>query len=451
MISGLLQPALLTLLVLLPLLINGYPIFFNDSGAYLQAFTGMASFDHPLVDRPIFYSAYLYAFRTLFHTNAAAVLFQGVVFAYVATRCSRLGGQSGVRSWLPLFLILPFSYLAVMASTLMPDIWMPSALLAAYLIFNEPGPRKCFYFVVIATSVAFAPANGVIIALSVAGFFAIVLIAKVRLPKKWINLCIVVLAVLFGQGAVSLSNHYAFKVYSPIVSGSAFLYATLTRENLADDALSRECAATGAGNSICRNLPDYRNLSGNTLLWGEKWKRPIWNPENQDFLSKVNRRILAAHPAKAAAYFLKNSLTALTLFPANLDQLYSVKYNTVAGPATWLNNYGDMARFSQSMQQTRRNVFGYLKLYRLLLGALFLATIWLAIRNRLHANPAFLGFFVFGLLFTIANAAITGGLSLPDYRLNVRAVDIFVVMLFCLACGSNPSPASQVGAETPQA
>ena len=432
-----------TLLAAMPLLLNGHPIFFSDSGTYLHAFSDADALKHPPLDRPIFYSIYLYVFRALFNTNTAAVIVQCMTVAFLTYRfLLAISAEGKLSKILAAFCaLLPFSYLAVMAGALMPDVWLPCAFLSTCLMLLERGPKQIIYFIIVTCAISFAPANGMILASTLAGCLIITSLLRLRIGKAWRKALPIAGAVLIGMLLPASNNYYAYGKFTPIVSSSAFLYATLARGELTDGALQKACMTESRSNRICENLNLYTKLEGNYFLWNEKWNEPVWNIDNQDLLKKANRIALFNHPFRVILKIIKDAAATMALLPENLDQLYSVKYDKTKWAATQLNAYGDMQSFQASKQQTQTNVFAYLKIYRLLLLLLALAALVLAFRKKLYGHTGFVVFLLFCLCFILANAIITGGLSMPDYRYNARALDVAVLMVFCYALGLPSQPA----------
>src|ERR1700757_5070925 len=71
--------------LLFPLAVNHYPVVFSDTGEYIASFRGLNSIHNP-IDRPIFYSALVYAAGFFGKSLYGTVFVQALCYSYVFRR-----------------------------------------------------------------------------------------------------------------------------------------------------------------------------------------------------------------------------------------------------------------------------------------------------------------------------------------------------------------------------
>ncbi len=407
-----------TLLLIWPAVLNGYPLVFSDTGAFLHQTLG------PLViwDKPHVYGPLLH----LFHwrvTLWGPVLAQGLMLSWLLWLVQRaLRGVATAKLHLAVTLgaaaltTAPFTI-----ALLMPDVFAPAVLLALLLLG----------FCRDALSRAEAAALGLLAALGIAAHLshlplaaaiaAIVLLLtrraaptlRVALPIMG-AIALLLATNLWGHGRAVLSPH-----------GATFLLARLQADGPAARVIRDRCPDSGW--YLCA-FADRLPMDSDDFLWRPDSpvnRAPDGSPRflGGALLSaeagEIVRATLRAHPVEVAWAMLGNALRQLVTAGAgdtlvNDHLAAAVRPRIAEGfPAR------ELAAFDGSLQsrgQLPAAVAPILSLHApvLVLGvALALAALWRgdALRRRL----------MIGLVIGVAaNAFATGALSKPHQRYEAR-------------------------------
>jgi hypothetical protein len=415
--------------ILVPIILNGYPIIFQDSGTYISAYANVSSFLRPSPQRSEFYAFYVFI-TSLGGVSLFLVCISQAFVVSVLLRdllCAE-NCQSNLLI-IAIALIIPFSFLAVQSCCLMPDVWTSIEFLAAYLLITGTERRKYFYAALIALSAMFAPASGIILAgatvlLVVIGYFVY---GPRRTPVA--RLPLAAAAVLLGLALPTIDYEISYGVAAPIADSGSFLFANLTGDGLTKTVLDRYCKSSS--NVICAKRSIYEGKDSQTILWG--WPGAaidIWNPSNQKVLNAIDRAAVIENPLKFLREITRRTFLTLMSFPDDLSHLYYGPY----APDSWVYShiaslYG-AAGFSRSWQQSAAGSFPYLKYYKYVLLFGIAASAILFVRHKLYRSEHDAMLVIYSGLFVLANAAITGGLSEITSRYNVKAVDMAVLTIF---------------------
>lgn len=234
-----------------PAALNGYPLLFSDTGAFLHQTLG------PLMiwDKPWVYGPMLHAFHWKV-TLWLPMLAQGVALSWLLWLAQR-AVRGGVGLFTHLLLVALLAGLTAapwFAALLMPDIWAPMVVLALYLlsgatlsVWEERG--------VLALGTL-----GIAAHLSHLPLAAALVVLLVLMGRSWRPLAPVLLAVLLvlvgnlvGHGRFALSPY-----------GATFLLARLQADGPATRTLQQTCPA--AGWTLCdarRRMP----MDSDAFLW----------------------------------------------------------------------------------------------------------------------------------------------------------------------------------------
>ncbi|WP_431301429.1 hypothetical protein [Sediminicoccus sp. BL-A-41-H5] len=225
------------LLLICPAFLNGYPLLFSDSGAFLaQTVVPLMIWDKPWVYGP---------FAWLFHQHLSlwgTSLAQGVIVSHLIWLLARVlgraapGGHLLLCAALALGTTLPWS-----AALVMPDILAPVAVLAAVLLgwgwaALSPGERL---WLILLGSVATASH------LSHLPVMLALLLPALVMRLRWAR-CLAVLAPLAGGMLLLLATNIAGHgriALSP--HGSSFLLARLVADGPAARTIAARCPEAG--------------------------------------------------------------------------------------------------------------------------------------------------------------------------------------------------------------
>ncbi len=416
--------------LLVPLVLNGYPIIFADSANYVSSYRNVTSFLHPPVPRPIFYSFYVFLTSLDGASLVLVCVAQALVVAILLVDLLRTGGSRSKLSIFAVAILIPFSFLAVISCSVMPDVWSSIEFLAAYLLITGAGERRYFYAALVAASVLFAPANGIILAGVMVVFVIVKYLAYGAREIDRPRLLLAAAAILIGLAVPAIQNRVSFGIASPIAGSGAFLFATLTDQGLTKTALDQYCARNET-NIICTERGAYEGQDSHDILWGPPGVAiKIWDPSNQAALNAIDRAAILGNWWGFLRGVMQRTFSTLIKLPDDLDSLYPPAGGWLR---TAMAQFYDMSRFDRSWQGSSAQAFGYLKYYKfaLLLGAI--SSAFLFVGRKLYRCERAVMLVVYAALFILANASVTGGLSVPVTRYNVKVLDVAMLSILIVA------------------
>lgn len=412
--------------LLFPLYWNRYPILFNDTGTYLEAFRNFASFLHPPLDRPVFYSFFIYLAslgrRTLYLVPIVQALVEGELIS------SMLFEFEG--DWPKIILsalALPLSFLAIMTSCVEPDVWLIigfTAVLAA--TFNR---RRLYYtgFVVFCSTL-FAPANGVIIAASSFLLLGIVLaIMRKRHRHLILPFAVAFIAGCVGYATLAVEDYVAFRIPSPITASSLFLFARFNASHIGPQELSAVCAQpANVGLPPCRAVDRYAGIGVNKFLWRNNGFH-IWTLNNIHFYAALDRQIEAKHWAQIIAMDLHDAIKLSLKLPKNMDQFYGRR--TIPALKAVREFHLDDQRAQLARQHWPSNTFSYLEVSPYIEGLFMiycLLTYWRSERDQ--ASDLLVGVYASFAVATFLLNSLIDGLSQTAFRYNAKGISVFLIL-----------------------
>lgn len=411
------------LLLIWPALLNGYPLIFSDSGAFL------AQTVQPLMiwDKPYIYGPFAWLFHqhfSLWGTIAA----QGVICSHLIWVLARVLGRATPARHLGICAVLAAGTAAPWSVAMaMPDILTPVAILCAGLLgwgWGSLGRVERAWFSVLGVVATASHLSNLPV------IFALVVLA-VLLRLGWRG-CLRVALPLAGAVALllvtNLAGHGRFAV-SPY--GSTFLLARLiadgpaarTIEALCPDAGWYLCAFTGrlpTNSDVFLWEPDSpvnRRPDGTPIFLGGRELAP----EASLIIAQTLRREFPAVVANVLGNFVqqlgRNEIgDTLTRHDAGVG----VRPRLAQGFPP-----GELARFDASLQMAdelkpiaRRLV--PLHTLVLVVAAGFALMAWR--QAHLARNARALGLLLCILVGLTGNALATGALSMPHHRYQARVV-----------------------------
>ncbi len=406
-------------MLLWPAFLNGYPLVFSDTGAFL----GQTAMPFPVWDKPVVYGPLLHAFHWRVSLWPAAAA-QALLLSWLLWMTERtLQGRANAGAHLLLVAALCAGTAAPwFASLLMPDALAPALVLAMALLgWGDPRPPERAGLLL------------VVVLAAAAHLAHLLLLGALLLPlavlRRWRGLrdgaaallaalLLVVAANAAFQGRAAVSPH-----------GAVFALARLVADGPAARTVEARCPE--AGWHLCRwagRLP----AASDEFLWSPQG--PVWAPRLDGALpggpiglapeaEAVLRETLAREPwgvLRAAAANTARQLLAVrtgdTLgadhLPASVGQQLALAFPAAEG-----------GRFAASLQlrgalPAVAAPFLWPHLPVLLAGAV---AVPLAAWRALRAGDArLLGFLLCTGVGVLANAAATGSLSGPHDRYGAR-------------------------------
>jgi len=423
-----------------PAVLNGYPILFSDSGAFLHQTLGpLMLWDKPWIYGPLAF---------LFHWHRALwplVLAQGAMVAWLLWLLLRVfgGGASPARHLLLCGVLAALSALPFSVALVMPDVLTPAVLLvAALLAFGRAGLSRgeaaalsLLGAVGTAAHLSHLPMLGALAVVALLGGWR----ASARVAVPLAGAVALLLATnLAGHGRLALSPY-----------GSTFLMARMVANGPAIRTIEAECPAAGwrlcafagrlegYGPRACAAQACPRELLPSDIFLWEPTS-PVNRDENgrlRDFggraLSGEAREIVRATLLREPLAVALDAVgdTMVQAFARNRVGDTLERRHVGEGVLIRVEGFGaaEAARFRAGAQWRdllpgRVAPLLWVQAPVLALGAFALA--WLGWRGRRDRRVAGLAAMIF--VGVLANAFATGALSGPHDRYGARIAWVMV-------------------------
>lgn len=435
--------AVMLLALVWPALWNGFPLVFYDTGGYL-----VRMFDGTLgLGRSTAYGVFL-ALGIPFHFWANIVV-QAALVAWLIVLTLRIYGYGG-RPVLATAVVIGIALVTGIpwyASQLMPDVLVPVAVLALYLLaFGNPLPSdapgsgaaglRVWERMVLVAAVAFAIASHMAILALAAGLLVTLLVlwplaARLRLPRPAVlppTISVIAGTLLLLVSNLAVSGRF---VFTP--GGENFIFAHMLDDGIVARYLADKCPDPSL--RLCA-YRDRLPRSGNDWMWEND--TPLYKEfgGGEGFAPEATRIIresLTRYPGLVLASALKGALYQFVLV-RTWDGLVSDAWHTIWAIQTYAPNA--VAAFKASRQQHDRLLAEELTAHHPLvaLSAMFALPLIAALGffGLLRRCEAIFALFV--LLALLGNAAICGVFSVPAWRYQSRLVPLapFVVAIAAL-------------------
>jgi hypothetical protein len=438
------------LLLLWPALVNGYPLLFSDTGAFLHQTLGpLMIWDKPWIYGPLLH---LFHWRQSLWLPAIAQALAVSWLLWLAQRVvrGRAGGWAhvGLCAGLGALTTAPFS-----VALLMPDILAPVTVIGLFLLglgWDALSRVERVALVLLASVAIAAHLSHLPLALAMivmVGVLSLRVVPALRAALPLLAAALLLLATNgVGHGRVSLSPH-----------GSTFLLARLVADGPAARTIAAECPARGW--YLCAwagRLP----TDSDVFLWAPD------SPVNRDaegrarflggaLLSDEAREIVAEtlrrEPLTVAAAMAENTIRQVllvtigdTLTP---DHLAAAVAPRIAGsfPPAEQRGYAAALQVQDLLLARLAPIIPVAP--AILLASLLLAPVLLirAIRDGRRRAAQLL---IVAVVALGANALATGGLSKPHLRYQARIAWLlpFAVGLLLLPAARRDEPPAVVAA-----
>lgn len=424
-----------------PAIWNGFPLIFPDTGGYLAR-----AFERDLeMGRSALYGLFLAGGIPLDFWPNIVLQSAAVVWLILLTlRTHGLGGRPLLALGIGLVLAIGTG-LPWYAGLLIPDILVPAAVLALYLLaFRDRGLHR-FEKILLTVFIAAAIASHMsILALSLglaASLMVLPRVSLLRLTEPRVSLAS---AAVAAGIALSLLSNFAITgrlAFTP--GGESFVFGRLVQDGIVQQYLDDRCPDTPL--RLCayqKELPD----SADDWLWAND--SPFWKLGGWKGYAAEEQRIIVG---SILAYPIVHLTTAAQ---ANFDQF--VNFGTEVTVNPWWNapaigtlkdlTPGLMPRLMAARQQATPSDLQPFNALHVPVGWLSLAAvvIILAFRNRFGIAPAAAALSVTVLLALLGNAAISGIFSNPVDRYQSRMIWLAPLALaIALLTREKPVPQSR--------
>lgn len=401
-------------LLVWPALLNGYPIVFSDTHAFLvQGGEPRMVWDKPFVYGP---------FLRLLHGGATLwlpLVAQGLLISHLLWLT-----REAFHTPTPLFHVSLCAILAVASplpwftALLMPDIFASVVVLSLFLLgFGDRLDRSGRIWAGLLATLAIAVhLSHLVIAACCIAVIALLRFSHVRFA---------ILPLMAALGLLIASNVIGYGRFAVSPFGSVFMLARLSADGPVEAVLRRECPRPDW--LMCRwagNLPKDSDL----FLW--EGKGPVWTyPGGPQAMAREASAIVAAtvrsEPLAVAQAAAVNMLTQLGMIRLGDTLAASWLESSITGSLRAYFPPVEMERFRAGLQYQDRLAayaegFNTLIPVVLLTGFALLA-VGLARSLGIAASPVS-GLAALVIAGLLANAAATGALSKPHHRYQTRIV-----------------------------
>lgn len=421
---------LLAVALLLPLSINHYPLIFSDTGTYIGAIR-----QHSVpVDRPVFYSIYIYLSSFFGKTLYLTVALQAICCAFIIRSVLNLICSEKNNKIISLLfcLLLPLSFLAVEICTVMPDAWAEIGLLSLLLLLLDSKPNKLVLLTFICFAVLFAPANGIIFfGVTLAYAFIFLLIhKKISVVKRPFLALVFIVASIWANSSV---NYIAHGRFTPIAAAPAFMFANLNQKKLLDPGIERYCPSYKE-TLICKEYPSYRGIPSDQLLWGKAGRDiGVFDIKNQKLFDRINKFSMRKNDTAFIADTVKIVRQSLFSMPDDINTLYGEAYPSNSSVYQMVQKYYNLAAFTRSVQEKGQSAFSYLRGYQFLTIFGLLLSSLLILLSIKRMTPTKWLLLAGSVIYLVFNNLILCGLSEPVTRYTIHGCNICLILFVAVA------------------
>jgi len=415
-----------TMLILLPLLVNGFPLVYSDTGTYLRsAFEGFVP-----TDRPYWYGGFIRI------TSLNGVWITGTtvtqsllcaIYLFLLIRTALNGRAARITLLVFCSIAGVFSGLGWYAGQLMPDIFTPIGAMAMYLLVAGEGrwPARAAHVAVVALC-AWSHSSNLLI-LPLVGLAAISAVAGRSMAAWRRPLARWALATVCAWGGLYTAN--GLLEGDPYLSkgNHVFLMGRLAETGMLEPLLRAECPQRDW--RICQHV-DSLPRTARAFIWDDK--SPLHHMGGWDSTRAEYGEIVRVsfgtperlwHHAAASATSTAEQLSAWRIGEEIESHWYREPWSA---PAMAIARVlpGSLPAFNGAMQQGGRSELSLSwpdAGYRLLLATSLLVVAVHLVRRRRPAHPAVSGIVVLAMAATIIDAWVCASLSEVLARYLARA------------------------------
>lgn len=421
--------AVMVAALLAPALWNGFPIVFYDTGGYLAR-----PFEQRLeLGRSAAYGVFLALGRGMdFWPNIVA---QALLVVWMVRLTLRAHGFAPG----PLLTATVVAGLCALtgiswyAAQLMPDILVPAAVLALYLLAFRARELRRWEVAALVALLAFSIASHMsILALTLGLALTLVVIRFLadwaRIPRP--GLVLPAAAVLAGILFAPLSNLAVLGEFKFTPGGANFIFSRLVQDGIVQRYLADHCPDPAI--KLCDHLAEIPHTA-DEWLWDDGVLRkvgdwPVFEPEA--------RRIIIE------TVWLYPGLHLTTALHAWLDQLLEFRTGDGLTPWTWhtqwiIERYAPdaLADYLAARQHLAEFDFTVLNAVHVPMGFAAMAALCAIPFARRRVDPAARALALFVLIAMLGNAAICGILSNPHARYQSRLLPLAALAAAITALG----------------
>ena len=433
---------LVTTILCLPALYNGYPVVYHDVCAYLKVGFSLM----PDADRFLGYGLFL-SVATLRSTLWTVIFIQGLIVSLLLFQVTKKisGGRSPYLFHLLVIIVLTTSTgVGWYVSTPMPDVFAAGVILAIFLIVVEPASRKLKLSLLLFLLLFFEISHfshillAFLLIAALAAAFSLSVVKRKYLPRLFLAFVTTVISVIF----LMAHNYFRGNGFVPSLSSNVFFTARLCDTPILKHYLEENDDQTSLSLVKFRDdLPDsyskflwdpespFRRVYG---IYGRLSPTGAFEHANHEY--KIIVRDILLTP-RYLFPLLKENLRAtvrqLAHIRVTVPLIIYTKDNTVYKV---INNYfpGETDEFLQSRQNRgllKFTFFNPINIYILILAVAII--VFCFISGRMGETSSLLVWVV--ILGVFLNAAVTASFAMVNDRFQARVS--WLIVYAGLLCG----------------
>lgn len=238
---------LCTIILILPAIINGYPIVYSDTSTYIASGFQL---EMPF-DRPITYGLFIRIFSLNGLSLWLVIFFQTYILVFLINKLLKLLDIKFCSlRYLLLYIIFLFSGIGWTCSQVIADVFTPIVILSLLITLIDKSNKVYLYYFLFTLSSAMHLSHFGINILLITSLIIIKLFPKLKLNKLYTWRYITLLLCLTIVSFASMSTPYA-------KSKHAFLFGAFVEHGIIKEYLNEKCATSNY--KICKykdSLPD---------------------------------------------------------------------------------------------------------------------------------------------------------------------------------------------------
>lgn len=422
--------------------VNGYPLVYADSGAYVRASITLEQLD----DRPLGYSLFLRAI-TWQETLWTVPFVQGALVSWLVLlvlRSSMAEPRDLLRKHDLLMVLLAVgTSLSWYTVQIMADFLTPVLFLASYLIFSGTPlrtPALVFLHIIVLLSLISHNSHIFILLASWCAWLLIVLVQP-KERRQWRSWRIYSPPLLALIAPIFIAALYMKDGKPPALSraGNVFLAGRLCEDGVMERFLRKNCGDRPY--RLCPYVDDLPSDAG-SMLWSDKGilvREGLSLSQGDSVLAPLMQDILRDHQAMKgyARSALIATLVQLFQYDAGVG-LHS--YGPGTSPFFHIGNHfkREFSRYRMSRQQ--REDFKDLDWANRLVGfVLLVSLVYLYFRRDQWLHHRSLSMLFKAIIaWAVANAAVTSSLAVVDPRLQSRVLWLIPMFAFIVLIEDAP-------------
>jgi hypothetical protein len=415
-----------TLLLLLPALINGYPLVFPDTGAYLRQAIEL----HGAPDRPPYYSLLIFPMHLMLSLwPVIAMQSLAIATALWVMVYLTIPGARTLHYLIVTAVLTAFTSVGWHADQIMPDAFTGLLTIVVFVIawgWNDQAPPARVALVLAACGITTLHYTHLPLAI---GLFAVAALVSLAQGAGWreVRRVAVIGAAVSAVGSAAFVAYSLALVHRPVLSpnGNIFLAARVLADGPGRDWLAASCP--DSGNAFCK-YRDRISANADVFLWDPTSPlrdvlRDVGPEQTRRAAAQIVAGAITIRPGAQLAASLANFASQLVHFGALDTECPEHCGETEAVNQTIKRHFPrEYQQFRHSLQMTGRlPVRAIRRMHSVVVIIALIIALVLVVAMR-HGDRLTAGFVLLVAATLGLNAILSGVLSGPHDRYQSRVV-----------------------------